>query len=109
MSLLEIVRLRRSEDVQERPGEWRCTPAQARSLMLTPAAAFTIDRLASLSAEIDQPNPHARSSLDQVVFAFEGQQGGQRFSGVLVRTPAGQVLRHSPDVPGVKLIRLSGG
>ncbi|SMB77775.1 hypothetical protein [Deinococcus hopiensis] len=56
----EVVQLRRSDDVQEREGEWRCSPARARSLMLTPEAASTVDRLAQLSAGIDQPNPHGR-------------------------------------------------
>ncbi|SMB97249.1 hypothetical protein [Deinococcus hopiensis] len=95
-----VVQLRRTEDVQEREGEWRCSPARARALMLTPEAAGTIDRLAALSAEIDQPSPHGRPALDQVVFAFREHDGRQRFAGVIVRTPVGQVLRHSPVVPG---------
>lgn len=73
---------------------------RARSLMSSPEAASTIDRLAQLSAEIHQPNPHARPVLDQVVFAFRPDGERQSFAGVIVRTPAGEVLRHSPDAAG---------
>jgi len=94
---LEIVRLHRSEDGAERPGEWRCGPAQARELMLDAPAAQAIDRLARLSAEIDLPNPHGALDVEGVTFAFrQVEDGRQRFAGVLVRTPAGRVLRHSP-------------
>lgn len=87
---LEIVRLHRSDDVAERPGEWRCGLARARELMANASAAEAIDRLAQLSAEIDRPNPHGAPDLKGVTFAFrQAEDGRQRFAGVLVRTPAG--------------------
>lgn len=101
MKSLEIVRLHRSEDVAERPGEWRCGPARARELMVNDPAAQAIDRLARLSAEIDLPNPHGALDVEEVTFAFrQAGDGRQRFAGVLVRTPAGRVLRHAPMEEG---------
>ncbi|MBB5234266.1 hypothetical protein [Deinococcus budaensis] len=108
MKPLEIVRLHRSEDVAERPGEWRCGLTRARELMLDAPAAQAIDRLARLSAEIDLPNPHGALDLEGVTFAFRpAEDGRQRFAGVLVRTPAGRVLRHAPveeGVPGTAVV-----
>ena len=80
MKPLEIVRLHRTEDVTERPGEWHCGLARARELMLDAPAAQAIDRLARLSAEIDLPNPHGALDLEGVTFAF-------RPAGVRTSTP----------------------
>lgn len=108
MKPLEIVVLHRSEDAAERPGEWRCGPARARELMLHEAAARTITRLAWLCAEIDLPNPHDTPDVEGVTFAFRQEgDGRQHFAGVLVRTPAGRVLRHSPPeegAPGAEVV-----
>lgn len=76
--------------------------------MVNEATAQTIDRLAWLCAEIDLPNPHGPPDVEGVTFAFRQEADGrQHFAGVLVRTPAGRVLRHSPPeegVPGVEIV-----